>query len=80
MSGLTIFVCADPWEAYLRQLQADGDREQAERERDEDIDHEHALGSEALLDAEDDGCDPDDYIPEYAARPYEVCEPEVIEL
>lgn len=70
------FVC-DPWESYLRQLQDESDAQIAAMERDENLEHEWQLGVDALLDAEDDGADPDDYLPSYAPRPYEVCEPEV---
>jgi hypothetical protein len=77
---MMIFVCHGDFEqAWIDSLCAEDERRQAAAERDEDRDAEAELGREALLDAEDDGCDPDEYLPEYAPRPYEIQMPEVFQ-
>lgn len=78
---LTIFIChGDFEEAWAESICAEQDRQWMEYERDEDLELEARLGLLAILDAEEDGCDPDDYLPEYASRPYEIQMPEVFEL
>jgi hypothetical protein len=77
---VTAFWCNDMEEAWIASICAEQEREQRAMERDEDLDAEAKLGREAILAAEEDGCDPDDYLPDYAPRPYEVCYPEVFSL
>lgn len=77
---MSLFVCRGDFEqAWIDSLVAADERRWQEYERDEDRDVESELGREALLDAQQDGCDPDEYLPEYASRPYEVQLPEVFQ-
>lgn len=68
--SITVFTC-DPWESYIHQLIALGDREQAERDLDDDLAHEHDLGRAWLRGTSE--CP----WPWYADKPYIVCRPQV---
>lgn len=72
---LTLFIC-DPWESYMRQLEAQNDRDYAAFEFQEDLDQEEVLARQYVEDTED-GLEPE--WPEYAKSPIEIVEPEIIE-
>ncbi len=77
---LSLFVCRGDFEqAWAESLCAEDERRWLAYERDEYLEDERRLGAIALLDAEDDSCDPDEYLPDYAPRPYEVQQPEVFQ-
>jgi hypothetical protein len=78
-SELTIFICRDVEGSWHRHLAERSEREMLEWERDELVDEEARLGRLALDAAEEDSCDPDEYLPDYAPRPYEIQLPEVFE-
>jgi len=78
MSSFTFIVChGDLEQAWARSICDAQERQQHEDERDELINENLHLDTLALHDAEEDGCDPDEYVPWYADRPYAIEHPQV---
>lgn len=76
--SFTLFVCHDASEeAWIAALCAAQDREQLAHERDELIEENLRLDTIDLHAANDDGADPDEYVPFYSDRPYVVVHPQV---